>query len=273
MQNIENPIPRLVHPDWLKTKIRDRNNVNSQKKLTDIFQKVSVAEYQSMMNMGNKESGDEFDEDSDEEVIVPLVAVFEDYREYIKSRKIKWRKMNQDLKSQNPRRGIFNQQSFATDSTWHILQMHETDSPGEFHLWVIIDGQIKRFRVSVPRKIYLQTNAQDNILGDVDSEIIVQKMTKFVKSVSTAIDVLKITLPELLYQRNASIFTNLLNDTRITGIYEASVPLLFKALTKMTSMATLKSQITKKRTDGLIELDNIEFDRYVHFNRFIYNQF
>ena len=269
MQNIENPIPRLKHPEWLRIKIRDNNSANAQRKLTDIFQKVSVAEYQSMMNMGKKEieSESEAEAEAEAEYVkpeeqVPLNAVFEDYRSYIQSRKMKWRKMNQCFKDQNTRRGIFNQQASAnSESTWHILQLHETDSPGEFYLWVVIDGQIKSMRVSVPRIIYLHTNTQESLLENLDSEISVQKTTKFIKSMSTAVDVLEITLPELIYQRHASIFTNLLNDNRIIGIHESHIPLMFKALTKMTSIATLKSQVAKKRTDGLIELDSINFDK------------
>ncbi|XP_055866677.1 DNA polymerase epsilon catalytic subunit A-like isoform X1 [Biomphalaria glabrata] len=37
LQSVSNPVPRIPHPDWLRKKLLDRNDVFKQKKISDIF--------------------------------------------------------------------------------------------------------------------------------------------------------------------------------------------------------------------------------------------
>ncbi|XP_068664091.1 DNA polymerase epsilon catalytic subunit A-like isoform X2 [Aristolochia californica] len=44
MQKVVNPVPRVIHPDWLHRKIRDREDKFRQRKLVDIFRSMNKAD-------------------------------------------------------------------------------------------------------------------------------------------------------------------------------------------------------------------------------------
>lgn len=46
MQKVSNPVPRVVHPDWLHKKVREKEDKFRQRKLVDIF---------SLLNKDDKE--------------------------------------------------------------------------------------------------------------------------------------------------------------------------------------------------------------------------
>ncbi|CAN0916710.1 DNA polymerase epsilon catalytic subunit A [Linum grandiflorum] len=44
MQKIGNPVPRVVHPDWLHRKVREKDDKFRQRKLVDVFKRVNKSE-------------------------------------------------------------------------------------------------------------------------------------------------------------------------------------------------------------------------------------
>ncbi|CAN1252331.1 DNA polymerase epsilon catalytic subunit A [Linum perenne] len=44
MQKVMNPVPRVVHPDWLHRKVREKDDKFRQRKLVDVFKKVNKSE-------------------------------------------------------------------------------------------------------------------------------------------------------------------------------------------------------------------------------------
>nr|XP_019702821.2 DNA polymerase epsilon catalytic subunit A isoform X2 [Elaeis guineensis] len=57
MQKVSNPVPRVVHPDWLHKKVREKEDRFRQRKLVDIFSTVNKDEtiMQDEMNVGDME--------------------------------------------------------------------------------------------------------------------------------------------------------------------------------------------------------------------------
>ncbi|KAK9939848.1 hypothetical protein M0R45_016530 [Rubus argutus] len=41
MQKVANPVPRVVHPDWLHKKVREKEDKFRQRKLVDIFRSLN----------------------------------------------------------------------------------------------------------------------------------------------------------------------------------------------------------------------------------------
>ena len=37
---VPNPVPRVAHPDWLRKKLYERDDVCKQKRITELFQRV-----------------------------------------------------------------------------------------------------------------------------------------------------------------------------------------------------------------------------------------
>ncbi|XP_005113562.2 DNA polymerase epsilon catalytic subunit A, partial [Aplysia californica] len=60
LQAVSNPVPRIPHPDWLRKKMLERNDVFKQKKISEIFApaaKPVVQDSESQEENGNVEEG------------------------------------------------------------------------------------------------------------------------------------------------------------------------------------------------------------------------
>ncbi|XP_024985920.1 DNA polymerase epsilon catalytic subunit A-like isoform X2 [Cynara cardunculus var. scolymus] len=53
MQKVSNPVPRVVHPDWLHKKVREKDDKMRQRKLVDIFSSVNKGNEEELRNDAN----------------------------------------------------------------------------------------------------------------------------------------------------------------------------------------------------------------------------
>ncbi|WPH04119.1 Hypothetical protein R9X50_00700400 [Acrodontium crateriforme] len=121
LQKVRNPVPRVQHPEWLDRRIRIKDDVMKQKKMTDLFEKKPLAEI-DVNRLSNKISGDMEDFGStrlsqikpasvarhpsgqkrkDIEPVVPLnlfdslppimPSITEDYQGWLRYQKKKWK--------------------------------------------------------------------------------------------------------------------------------------------------------------------------------------
>ncbi|KAI3783594.1 hypothetical protein L1987_42678 [Smallanthus sonchifolius] len=56
MQKVSNPVPRVVHPDWLYKKVREKEDKMRQRKLVDIFSSVNKINKDDLENDANGEN-------------------------------------------------------------------------------------------------------------------------------------------------------------------------------------------------------------------------
>ncbi|KAK5048439.1 DNA polymerase epsilon catalytic subunit, partial [Cryomyces antarcticus] len=110
-----------------------------------------------------------------------MPSMTEDYVGWLQYQKKKWKIQKQ---AQKRRRQLFGEKRVdATDaigaifrkqaelsymSTWQILQLRETDTPGEIKAYVLIDRKVHQLKVLVPRQLYLNLKQDD--LPDVSVE-------------------------------------------------------------------------------------------------------
>src|SRR6185436_19174546 len=59
-----------------------------------------------------------------------------------------------------------NQAEMIYQSIWQLLQLRETESPGEVRAFVLIDRKIHTIKIIVPRQVYLNLNREE--LPDVE---------------------------------------------------------------------------------------------------------
>ncbi|PWA40336.1 DNA polymerase epsilon catalytic subunit [Artemisia annua] len=55
MQKVSNPVPRVVHPDWLHKKVREKDDKMRQRKLADFFGSVNMINKDDSKNDANEE--------------------------------------------------------------------------------------------------------------------------------------------------------------------------------------------------------------------------
>lgn len=48
---LQNPVPRVRHPDWLHKKMMDKNDVLKQRKIVDMFKPKKVTETTAFENL------------------------------------------------------------------------------------------------------------------------------------------------------------------------------------------------------------------------------
>ncbi|KAK9127695.1 hypothetical protein Syun_016492 [Stephania yunnanensis] len=57
MQKVANPVPRVVHPDWLHKKVKEKADKFRQKKLSDIFGSLKKGDVEDFEDFRNKDTG------------------------------------------------------------------------------------------------------------------------------------------------------------------------------------------------------------------------
>ncbi|KAI7135223.1 DNA polymerase epsilon catalytic subunit, partial [Hortaea werneckii] len=189
LQKVRNPVPRVPHPDWLDRRIKMKDDIFKQQKMTDLFQKKPLAERDpnispalggggvDMEDFGStpmsklkpataarivqKQAGPQ-KRKADEEQAAPvnpydalpkvMPSMKEDYVGWLQYQKKKWRIQKAARKR---RRQLFGEKRVdATDaigtffrqqaeqvysSDWQILQLRESETPGEVRAYVLID--------------------------------------------------------------------------------------------------------------------------------------
>ena len=179
-----------------------------------------------------------------------MPSISDDYPSWLQYQKQKWRIQKQ---ARTRRRQLFgerpdaasdalssffrNQAEFLFVNTWQVLQLRETDSPGEVKAFVLIGKQIHALTIRVPRQLFLNLKGQN--LPDVEiSGCDVEKVNHTLPNGHPSIHLFKLTLSEVAYIRESENVSLLCNHPSVEGVYEKQVPLSIRALLKLGSLCS-----------------------------------
>jgi DNA polymerase epsilon subunit 1 len=179
-----------------------------------------------------------------------MPSLTEDYQGFLRYQKQKWKIQKQ---ARIRRRQLFGERSnVATDSlshffrnqaellfisTWQVLQLQETEMPGEVRAFVLIDRKVHALTVRVPRQLLV--NLKDDSLPDVDvPECEVEKVNHTLPNGHPSVHLFRLTLSEDTYLRESEKIDALLNHPSVEGVYERNVPLSTRAVLKLGSLCT-----------------------------------
>ncbi|KAK8221933.1 DNA polymerase epsilon catalytic subunit [Zalaria obscura] len=180
-----------------------------------------------------------------------MPSITEDYKGWLQYQKKKWKIQKQARKR---RRQLFGEKKTdATDaigtffrnqaellyiSTWQILQLCGTETPGEVKAFVLIDKKVHQLKVLVPRHVYL--NLKEDDLPDVSIEgITAEKVTNYtLPNGHPSVHLFKLSMPEQVYVKEADRLATLFNHPSVEGVYERQVPLDVRALLELGSTCT-----------------------------------
>ncbi|KAK4997483.1 DNA polymerase epsilon catalytic subunit [Elasticomyces elasticus] len=287
LQKVKNPVPRVPHPDWLDRRIRTKEDVFKQKKMTDMFEKRALADVDINILANRPSDGDLEDFGAvplakfhqkgqvtrvvdpqtqkrkalDTAVSAPanpydtlpakMPSITEDYSAWLQYQKKKWKIQ----KAQRKRRhqlfgekktdatdaiGTFfrNQAELLYISTWQILQLRETETPGEVRAFVLIDKKVHQLKVIVPRQVYLNLKLDD--LPDISVDgVTAEKVTNYtLPNGHPSVHLFKLMMPEEVYVKETEKLSMLFNHPSVEGVYEKHVPLTVRALLELGSVCT-----------------------------------
>ena len=180
-----------------------------------------------------------------------MPSITENYQGWLRYQKKKWKIQKQARKR---RRQLFGEKrADATDAIgtffraqaelvytadWQILQLRETDAPGEVSAFVLIDKKVHRLKVIVPRQVFL--NLKEDDLPDVSIDgVKAEKVVNFtLPNGHPSAHLFKLTMAEQVYVKEAEKLSMLFNHSSVEGVYERQVPLNVRAMLDLGCVCT-----------------------------------
>ncbi|KAK4686206.1 DNA polymerase epsilon subunit 1, partial [Tremellales sp. Uapishka_1] len=252
LQKIANPVPRIRHPDWLFKKVAAKEDKFQQHKLTDMFARIKAQNDMEDFGGTGRPAKPKVAivKRKKKEIVTEIAPDPEvDYRNYIRVKKVEWRKKRlervQARKEGRRRDGTIssmmkNQSVNLATRQWDIVQIAATNRPGEFKLWLAIDGTFQSVKLRIPREFYLNFKT----LPDINTFSDQYRAASVVRTLPRGQQpkhLFKLEVDEALFTEGESHFSSLINNPNVDGAYELQVPLMVRALLSLGSSCALKS--------------------------------
>ena len=255
MQRVDNPVPKVAHPDWLRRRVNAQNDKLKQRKMTDLFQKVSPPRLMDVTNLSTptthaakpiipakrKDLHSPGSKENDPpETVKEKCPSTDDYPAWLAFQKKKWRLQKQSRQQRrkilgdrglsNGLGGYFRYQSEPLfTQKWEIIQLRKTDVPGQLKAFVLIDSKIQSVKVNPVRKLYI--NFKNSDLPNVDIQhCSIQKVFKLLPNGNPSVNLFELSMPEHVYGANMAKFRSIFNHHSVEGIYERQIPLKTRTL-------------------------------------------
>lgn len=148
----------------------------------------------------------------------------------------------------------------ATFGYWQVLELQETDAPGEFICWAMTNkAQLQRLKVVVPRTMYV------NCLGRKTEEAAAEmggiRSKRDLPHARPMGSLYEVQISERKFQRNEKALNNFLCDPHVEGVYESQVPLWLRGVLQMGCVTRVIKDDTKSNAVGArsYKLGELEF--------------
>lgn len=268
LQGLENPIPELGCPDWLKKKVNEKSG--KQKTLT--FENVVKKTDNQIEKTINVNKQPIFTQPV--KAILPIIQsenkrptslIEQEAFDKLQTRKNYWLQQRLINKSsilpQNTVRDRQNISEFAqagkafqNKSIWHVCKIDQPQSNGMIKYWFIIGNLVQSFTwVEVNRFFYINCFVDEGINNPnfklSKKQLPHEKSNKFLYEFEH---------DELDFQSNYWKFTQFLTDPNKEGVYETNVPLDFKAI--LLSGSVCKNEAKSHTKSGAISIENLKPD-------------
>ncbi|KAE9369892.1 DUF1744-domain-containing protein [Stipitochalara longipes BDJ] len=173
-----------------------------------------------------------------------------DYEGFLEYQKQKWKIQKQArirrrhlfgetrVSAQNNIGATFrNQAEILFKSTWQVLQLRETTSPGVVLAFVLIESKVHILKVNVPRQVFLNLKGKE--LPDIEVDgCDAQKVNHTLPNGHPSVHLFKLTMPEDVYVNDAQKLSLLFNHPSVEGVYEKQLPLNVRAVLQLGSLCT-----------------------------------
>lgn len=260
LQKISNPVPRIRHPDWLFKRVAAKEDKFRQHKLTDMFAKMhanaDIEDSSKSTNGGQKVAVVKKKIPKQAEV-APDPNL--DYSGYIRVIRNQWRMKRVErarARQQAPRQdgtvsSMIQARSINLASRqWDIIQIAETNRPGEFKLWLAIDGTFQSVRLRIPREFYLNFKDPPSP-GTFSPRYEATSVARVLPRSQSSRHLFRLLVDEALFAEGESHFSSLVNNPKVDGAYELQIPLIVRALITLGTSCALKSSALGGLNRGL----------------------
>ncbi|CEI95841.1 Putative DNA polymerase [Rhizopus microsporus] len=154
--------------------------------------------------------------------------------------------------------GYFRRQTGSlVTSLWEIIQIAETDIPGEFKMWVMVQGQLYNIRLTIPRTFYLNCKeGNPEVVKEQNPACELVKSSRTLPRSHPSLNLFQVTMPENIYQAEVNKFSNIFNHPSTDAVYETQVPLIVRAVLQLGSICQYNktSDTASRRMDDQFNL-------------------
>ncbi|KAL1836329.1 hypothetical protein VTJ49DRAFT_5300 [Mycothermus thermophilus] len=196
----------------------------------------------------------------------------EDYAAFLEYQKLKWKLQKQ---ARERRRHLFGdrrpamqsniQQTFRQQaeltfrSTWQVLQLRATETPGIVLAFVLIDAKVHTVKINVPRQVFLNLKSKE--LPDIEIDgCHVEQVNHTLPNGHSSVHLFKLTVPEEIYFAEAEKFSLLFNHPSVEGVYEKQLPLNLRAVLQLGNRCTIdetQAGVLGRGLDHGFDLDSL----------------
>ncbi|XP_045460209.1 DNA polymerase epsilon catalytic subunit 1 [Harmonia axyridis] len=135
--------------------------------------------------------------------------------------------------------------------SWQIVQVIETNTPGEFKLWALVENELHLLKMRVP-KIYYVNLRKPKVAEEGD---LFKKCTRILPRSRPVYNLYRYSVPEELYRKHEKDVILDLSDPNVEGLYETQVPSMFRVLTQIGAVCKLRRGIINTDVFDLEDLD------------------
>ncbi|KAJ8673754.1 hypothetical protein QAD02_005016 [Eretmocerus hayati] len=296
LQGLANPVPRVVHPDWLHKKMLEKTDGRKQRKITEIFQRevhIGMTDNTgrtivASVSKRKRTFSEEEEQEAEKEAATlltdnwrkvlgnppPMGTTPEEIKAWLAFHKEKWkyqaRQRAERKKIGAVKRTRFNSKPAPTgpkkstgstilsgflqraqrkllETPWQIIQLVETNEPGLFKLWVLVDQDLHQLRLNIPRIFFVNTR---NDRGDPPIGAPWQKVNKTLPRSRPVHNLYRYSLSERNFRNHSQEIMNDLLDPDIEGIYETQMTLEFRAIMQLGCVCAVDKQAIPDLRDG-----------------------
>ncbi|KAF9181365.1 DNA polymerase epsilon catalytic subunit [Haplosporangium sp. Z 11] len=138
---------------------------------------------------------------------------------------------------------------------WQIIQIVETDIPGEFRLWILIDKTLHSVRLSVPRIFYVNSRVED---ANHETRLFPkQKLVRTLPRAHPCLHLYQFTMSENLYQKESKNLSSFFSHPDVEGVYETQLPLLYRAIINLSCVCSVANR-SKRGLDEGFDLEDLK---------------
>lgn len=191
-----------------------------------------------------------------------------DYHGFLAYQKIKWKRQKLERaqrkalgqsRAKGPvgsLSGFIQQQSTnILTKFWQIIQIVETELPGEFRLWIMLDKTLHSVRLSVPRIFYVNSRVED---ADNESRHFPkQKLVRTLPRAHPCLHLYQFIMSESLYQKESKNLSSFFSHPDVEGVYETQLPLLYRAIINLSCICSVSNR-SKNGLDEGFDLSDLK---------------
>ncbi|KAI4482468.1 hypothetical protein M0802_013686, partial [Mischocyttarus mexicanus] len=133
------------------------------------------------------------------------------------------------------------------ETPWQIVELTPTNEPGMFRLWIIVENDLQKVRLVVPRIFYVNSREERS---DPGPNQLWKKCSRILPRSRKVYNLFQYSVPETLYQQhNQGLITDL-TKPYIEGIYETQMSLEFRAILQLGCICIVDRKSIRKIPDG-----------------------